>query len=76
MSALSRTSEWVRGVAAAVDAAHAIQHGLPVSGWARRRVADTKSAPRPSSPQTTQQSECEPIRTRGVDAGRSGQLIP
>ncbi len=46
MSVLSRVAEVVRDVAIAVDAAHAIQHGMPVPERARSRAAAAHVVPR------------------------------
>ena len=56
MSALSRTAELVHDIAAAVDAAHAIRLGLPLSERTRRRVAAARSVPRPCSLPTIEPS--------------------
>jgi hypothetical protein len=56
MSALSRTAELVHDIAAAIDAAHAMRLGLPVSARARRRVAAARSVPRPCSLPTIEPS--------------------
>ena len=68
MSALSRTAELVRDIAAAMDAAHAMRLGLPVSDRARRRVAATRSVPHPCSLQTIEAAGRR-LRTRS-DAWR------